>query len=415
MRVTNTPSSNFARLHLGTGTDIDSTNKYLYSGGTAVQNVGEGTYSFVFTPTGTTTTLWLEVGGGTQVTTDFDDISVVGHDVGKAPKNVPPFGTDDGVTFGGAIAMNSSAYMCFPTGTTEERGRGRGLFNGGGGPINTIQFIQTQSLGNANDFGDLTSARDLMGSAASSVRALFAGAGTPGRSNTIDFVTISTTSNATDFGDLYIATFTPGALASDTRAVWGGGSAASPVGTTDNSIQFVTIASTGDTTDFGDLTVGRRHVGGFSSPTRGVYGAGASPGHTNVMDYITIASTGDATDFGDMTEAKNDTAGCSNATRGIFIGGTSPGGRNTIEFITIATTGNGTDFGDLFNGAIRYGAGLSNSIRGVFGGGGAPGTSSRNAIDFVTIATTGDAVDFGDLVTAVYYPSACSDSHGGLS
>ena len=56
--------------------DIDSANKYLYSGGTAVQNVGEGTYSFVFTPTGTTTTLWLEVGGGTQVTTDFDDISL---------------------------------------------------------------------------------------------------------------------------------------------------------------------------------------------------------------------------------------------------------------------------------------------------------------------------------------------------
>ena len=65
--------------------------------------------------------------------------------------------------------------------------------------------------------------------------------------------------------------------------------------------------------------------------------------------------------------------------------------------------------------ALRYGAGLSNSVRGVFIGGNAPGNSARNAIDFVTIATTGDAQDFGDLFTGVAYPSACSDSHGGLA
>ena len=332
--------------------------------------------------------------------------------VKQQPKVIPPYGVDAGNTFGGPIQQSTQGYMYFPTGRTEERGRGRGLFNGGGGPINTIQYIQIQSQGNANDFGDLTSARDLMGSAASSVRGVFGGAGTPTYSNTIDFVTIATTSNAIDFGDLLAANYTPGALASNTRAVWGGG--ATPADSTEDTIQFATIASLGNTTDFGNLTVGRRHVGGLSSPTRGVYGAGAAPGVTNVMDFITIASTGDATDFGDMTETKNDTAGCSSAIRGLFIGGTSPGGLNTIEFITIATTGNGTDFGDLIAG-IRYGAGLSDSVRGVFTGGGAPGNSARNTIDFVTIETLGNSQDFGDLFTAVYYPSACSDSHGGLS
>ena len=331
--------------------------------------------------------------------------------VKQQPKVIPPYGVDAGNTFGGPIQQSTQGYMYFPTGRTEERGRGRGLFNGGGGPINTIQYIQIQSSGNANDFGDLTSARDLMGSAASSVRGVFGGAGTPTYSNTIDFVTIATTSNAIDFGDLLAANYTPGALASNTRAVWGGG--ATPADSTEDTIQFATIASLGNTTDFGNLTVGRRHVGGLSSPTRGVYGAGAAPGVTNVMDFITIASTGDATDFGDMTETKNDTAGCSNATRGLFIGGDS-GTLNTIEFITIATTGNGTDFGDL-PAAIRYGAGLTDSIRGVFTGGGAPGGTSRNSIDFVIIETTGNAQDFGDLFTALYYPSACSDSHGGLS
>ena len=58
---------------------------------------------------------------------------------------------------------------------------------------------------------------------------------------------------------------------------------------------------------------------------------------------------------------------------------------------------------------------MSDSVRGVFTGGGAPGNSARNTIDFVTIETTGNSQDFGDLFTALYYPSACSDSHGGLS
>ena len=39
-----------------------------------------------------------------------------------------------------------------------------------------------------------------------------------------------------------------------------------------NSIDFVTIATTGNATDFGDLTVARSGVGGCSSSTRGVFG-----------------------------------------------------------------------------------------------------------------------------------------------
>lgn len=38
---------------------------------------------------------------------------------------------------------------------------------------------------------------------------------------------------------------------------------------------------------------------------------------TNVMDYITIASTGNATDFGDMTNVIEQHAGCSNAHGGL--------------------------------------------------------------------------------------------------
>ena len=40
------------------------------------------------------------------------------------PKIIPPYGVDAGNTFGGTIQQSSQGYMYFPTGRTEERGRG---------------------------------------------------------------------------------------------------------------------------------------------------------------------------------------------------------------------------------------------------------------------------------------------------
>jgi hypothetical protein len=75
--------------------------------------------------------------------------------------------------------------------------------------------------------------------------------------NTLNYITIASTGNATDFGDLIIKVASPAACASTTRGIWGGGSFYNAeVGSTTyyNVIQFVTIATTGDATDFGDLT-----------------------------------------------------------------------------------------------------------------------------------------------------------------
>ena len=96
----------------------------------------------------------------------------------------------------------------------------------------------------------------------------------------------------------------------------------------------------------------RQYVGGLASATRGVTSAGElSNGNTSdVMDYITIGSTGNATDFGDLTAATKNTAGAASATRGIRAGGTNTNGSGstrTIDYITIASVGNAQDFGDL--------------------------------------------------------------------
>ena len=86
---------------------------------------------------------------------------------------------------------------------------------------------------------------------------------------------------------------------------------------------------------------------------RGVFFGG---GDIGIIDYISIASTGNATDFGDTLNYHNCSDGCSNNTRGVYqvnFGRTSSNfysgsaiGTETLNYITIATTGNGSDFGD---------------------------------------------------------------------
>ena len=87
----------------------------------------------------------FEIGSGnssgiTQFT--VTDLVVTAIDPPLPSKNIPQFGVDAGVTFGGSISMNSSSWMNFPTGTTEERGRGRGVrFGGYSSPTGYIQDI----------------------------------------------------------------------------------------------------------------------------------------------------------------------------------------------------------------------------------------------------------------------------------
>ena len=317
-----------------------------------------------------------------------------------------------GTQFEGVSRFDTQGYFVPPSGTTEQRGRGRGVLGGGQNPgnVGTIDFVTIQSMGNSLDFGDLIQTGQ-QGGCSSSTRGLFANGST---NNTIDFITISTTGNAVDFGDRTVALNGVGALSSNTRGVFLGGGSPSPQS---DVMDYVTIASIGDAIDFGNLTTANKNPAGCSSPVRGVIALGGSPGEVNTIDYITIATTGNALDFGDCTEVGEGRSAFSSSTRGIFTGSYStPAVINVIQYVTIATTGNAQDFGDLVL-ARTEGAGTSDSIRGISFGGFTPGSpiTPQNIIDYVTIASTGNAKDFGDLTQARQYPGACSDSHGGLS
>jgi hypothetical protein len=65
------------------------------------------------------------------------------------------------------------------------------------------------------------------------------------------------------------------------------------------------------------LTQARYGLAGCSSSTRGVFGGGWTTQSVNTIDYVTIASTGNATDFGDLTAAVYGLAACSNAHGGL--------------------------------------------------------------------------------------------------
>ena len=217
------------------------------------------------------------------------------------------------------------------------------------------------------------------------------------------------------------------------RGMWGGG--VNP-GTT-NIIDYITIATTGDALDFGDLSAARRATGGASSSTRGLWAGGLND---NNIDYITIPSTGNAFDFGDLTVERFYPAGASDNTRALFAGGYDPGTPaffyKTIDYVTIASLGNASEFGLLYSGtqgATGSSAGTDDPNRGgktnmgscesptraIFAGGNEgynyPTTAvAQNTIDYVTIQTLGSAFDFGDLLDGRTGIAGCSSTTRGV-
>lgn len=233
--------------------------------------------------------------------------------------------------------------------------------------------------------------------------------------NTIEFITIASTGNGTDFGDLITNHKGGGAAGNQTRGVLAAGSTPSNV----NVIEYITIAAEGNSVDFGDLVSARENlaIGQINSAVRGIFtgGYGPAPGYAlfNTIEYVTISTTGNTQDFGDLTQGRHSSGAMCSSTRGALAGGwASPGVRvNTIDFITIATLGNAQDFGDT--SVVRDSSnGGSSPNRVIFAGGYTPGYT--NSIEFITIAQTGNAVDFGDMTILNSAGGGISNGHGGL-
>ena len=301
------------------------------------------------------------------------------------------------------------------TSPEQQTGGTRGLIFGGEGsnPRNTIQFFNLDTTGNAIDFGDMNDERTEGMACASRVRAFaiggFLGGQPTNYTNTIDMVTIASTGNATNFSDSAYQKGQGASCASATRGVTAGGVYN---GVTQNTIDFFTMSSTANGLDFGDISITSRGVAACSSPTRGIFFLGDNAGSTkvNTIEFVTISTTGNSSDFGDSTTTARYSSGCSNAVRGLKFGGNDGSATSTIDFITIATLGNAKDFGDLLAATSDFGpTGFSSPTRGVVAGGGGITT-----IQYVKIMTTGNSKDFGDLTAGNQYGAGASNGHGGL-
>ena len=196
------------------------------------------------------------------------------------------------------------------------------------------------------------------------------------------------------------------------RGLFCGGWRNTPSTARSNGIDFITISTAGDATDFGDLTRRQSYMGACSSRTRGIIAGGDddnSPAATNAIDFITISSTGNAQDFGDLPLAVKGHHGHSNNTRGVFCQGSNPSpsftSKKDITVLTIASTGSAFDGGDLSRHGVQTFT-FGNGIRGIYGGGyyatpdGSPGSPgypvSGEKHILVNIATHGEVTTFGD-------------------
>ena len=316
---------------------------------------------------------------------------------------------------------NGSIWMQIHTFSPDLDGGARGVFHSGrtasASDKNNIDYITISTQGNAIDFGDSTQSTESNNTScvASRIRGIYAGGyqHPGGHHNQIGFITFASTGNSTDFGNLTQSRRAVAGVSNATRGVFCGGLSPTPRDTVD----YINIATTGDAQDFGNLGQARQSGSAMSSPTRGViYGGYFHPSYVK-NEFITIASTGSAQEFGDAYDKggnRYNPSGVSNSIRGLMAGGLrEPSQTKYIESYQLATLGKGINFGDLSTNT-RSKNGTASPVRGVFAGGRSPADPGTTGIEYVSMQTEGDAVDFGDLTQARYEHAPMGNAHGGL-
>ena len=323
-----------------------------------------------------------------------------------------------GNTIGWTEIEASSPELGGGTGSNENALGARAIAGGGFLGIRTIEFVTISTTGDSQDFGDLTEAGAIHGKQAvcTETRMLFSGGYI---NNAIEFITVATTGNSQDFGDMTIRRYGETGVNDTVRGILGGGGSTTPFvpshNATTNMCDYVTIAQTGNSVDFGDLVLAGFPGASMNSTTRGIIARQNGPvGPNAIMDTIITRTTGNAIDFGDCLGAtgSNVAGGACNATRGILAGGYL---HNIIQFITMATLGDSIDFGDLLSNQNNLRA-ASSKTRGIFTGG-HNGSTNTNTIESLQIATTGNSVDFGDMAYiggTTGQVTFNSNAHGGI-
>ena len=300
----------------------------------------------------------------------------------------------------------------------------RGVLAGGYiSPTNTAKtsYINISSTGDSQDFGDLSTGARYAAGCSSSTRGLIFGGYSNSYQSTITKTTIASTGSHATFGNIQNSGTNTGHLghscfSNRTRAIMFSGTTS---GSQLNTMKYVTIASEGNTVDFGDMTFNYRYGSSTGSKTRAMpMGGYSNPSAQSTINVITMSTTGDAQDFGNLHENMSDAMGTTtNGIRSVVHTRSSGYTDVALDLYSPISGGTTIPFGDL-SFARQFApmnSCLSSPTRGVFPGGTvSPGLSTSNVIDYVEFATEGNAVDFGDMHTAAGAGSYFSSAHGGL-
>ena len=281
--------------------------------------------------------------------------------------------------------------------------------------INNIDYFSITTLGDAQDFGDLSANKSKLVTMSSAQRGVAAGGhstsvpqgGAGYYITTMEYFNFGTPSNTTSFGNLTTGGHDAAGGSNGIRGIYAGGDIATGTVET-NLIQYITIATTSNSSSFGNL---QRATHNFSTTSDDTYlgfleGYNSAGSH-NRNSWVTMDTLGNSTTTGELYPFRHGNGGkgvCSDRTYGVVFGGnqTSPGTswNNEIRYLTIATKSDGSDFGDTTTPALAHNGQTchAGTKRGMaVGGFYNPGTNEVNDIQYITIDTPANAQDFGDL------------------
>tara|TARA_Y100001937_G_scaffold121829_1_gene181220 strand:- start:4964 stop:6448 length:1485 start_codon:yes stop_codon:yes gene_type:complete len=194
----------------------------------------------------------------------------------------------------------------------------------------------------------------------------------------------------------------------------------------DDIIERWATATTGNSSDFGDLTSVSMNSHADTNGTRAIVSKGRvgsassaydQSNYTGKLDYFATATNTNATDFGTDDIGRDQSTCVGNGIRMVSLGGyRDPDYLKVCDYVTFDTLGNGTDFGNLTQeNHIAAGAGTGAGDRGIHAGGLAkPGNTGASAyvdnIEYLDVSTLGDATDAGNLLSQDGYHGGCHNA-----
>ena len=167
------------------------------------------------------------------------------------------------------------------------------------------EYVTIASTGNGTDAGnmvsdELRSVGSCPGDSRGGQVGGYISSGSPSYyTNEITYITFHTSNDASDFGNLHDIMEGSGGMCSKTRWVMPGGNKYVGGYTYQARMDYVNPASTGNGADFGDENENAYVFGTMSDGTRGeMWGGYKADTAIDSIQYITIASTGNASDAG---------------------------------------------------------------------------------------------------------------------